>query len=220
MAAEIIPKPAVIEAGQQYHGWTVLSFSHSNKYAEKFYNCRCKCGTERLVRRSQLGKTQSCGCSRLKERKLSTGAGEVKCDGIVIGQRYRNWTVLSESNKTDAKGEKHYLCECACGKKRPVRKSAIGRNIGCGCSRNKGIASVVSPSKQRKKRITAPPAKTKKLMANPVDLMGSGSPVDHNEYDLPRPKRQTRSSKNRLRIDQRLDELALERELRNIDAYY
>lgn len=218
MKAAQIARPAVIEAGQQYHDWTVLSFSHSDKYAEKFYKCRCKCGTEKLVRRSRLGWSKSCGCSRYAERKLEKG--KTVNNDIIIGKRYRDWTVLEESAHTNAKGEKHYLCECVCGKKRPVRKSVIGRNIGCGCSRNKGIASVVSPSKQRKKRITAPPAKAKKLMANPVDLMGSGSPVEHNEYDLPRPKRQTRSSKNRLRIDQRLEELALERELRNIDAFY
>lgn len=222
MAAERIQKPAVIEAGQQYHGWTVLSFSHSDKYAEKFYKCRCTCGTEKLVRRSRLGWSKSCGCSRHTERKLAADAGKAKGNDIVINQRYRNWTVLSESDKTDSKGEKHYMCRCVCGKERAVRKSALGRNIGCGCSRNKGIAAATTskPPKMKKSKqpITEiPPAKTKKLMANPVDLVGSGFSNEHKDYKPTREKRKPNT--RRLLLEKRLDEMALERELRSIDLY-
>lgn len=54
-------------AGQRFGLWTVLS------YAEKrgnylYWNCRCDCGTERVVSGNNLksGQSTNCGCVRLK----------------------------------------------------------------------------------------------------------------------------------------------------------
>lgn len=44
--------------------WEVLSFSHMNKRYEDHWNCRCECGTERVVKGRYIrnGRSKSCGC--------------------------------------------------------------------------------------------------------------------------------------------------------------
>lgn len=42
----------------------VVSYSHSSKYGQTYWNCVCDCGNKKVVRRSHLisGSTVSCGC--------------------------------------------------------------------------------------------------------------------------------------------------------------
>ena len=49
---------------QIFHRLTVLSFSHVGKSGNAFWNCRCSCGKEIVVRAPTLknGHTKSCGC--------------------------------------------------------------------------------------------------------------------------------------------------------------
>ncbi len=61
--------------GKRFGKWTVLKFSHKVKLNPKeyknYYLCRCDCGNERLVMRSNLLKaiSTSCGCGRIEQTK-------------------------------------------------------------------------------------------------------------------------------------------------------
>ena len=48
-------------------GWlTILEYSHTDIYSRKFWKCDCRCGSQTIVRESDLkrGHTRSCGCMR------------------------------------------------------------------------------------------------------------------------------------------------------------
>lgn len=56
-----------------YGKWTVLDFSHKQRkgdHFDRFWMCRCECGTVRSVNEKNLrdGLTSSCGCSRKKDK--------------------------------------------------------------------------------------------------------------------------------------------------------
>lgn len=59
--------------GKTYNKWTVLSFSHSDKWAGFMWLCRCICGQERPVSAAKVvrGVTPSCiTCSRSEEPNI------------------------------------------------------------------------------------------------------------------------------------------------------
>lgn len=61
----------IINIGDVFHDWTVLSVSSKlDDKGEAYFNCQCKCGTKRPVRKSSLGKAQGCGCIRKKEAAI------------------------------------------------------------------------------------------------------------------------------------------------------
>ena len=64
------------EIGHTYGRWKVISFSHSTELSERFWLCRCECGTERAVLQATLrnGISKSCGClhrERVSKHNLS-----------------------------------------------------------------------------------------------------------------------------------------------------
>jgi hypothetical protein len=50
--------------GRDFGRWSVLSFHGKNAIGELLWNCRCECGTERVVKAGSLmnGRSRSCGC--------------------------------------------------------------------------------------------------------------------------------------------------------------
>ena len=52
--------------GQTFGLWTVESFNGMNAIKQSTYNCRCVCGTPRIVAAQPLstGKSKSCGCNK------------------------------------------------------------------------------------------------------------------------------------------------------------
>lgn len=50
--------------GQRFTRWTATAYSHSDKWGEAMWQCKCDCGTEKVVRSSDLryGTSTSCGC--------------------------------------------------------------------------------------------------------------------------------------------------------------
>ena len=52
-----------------------------------------------------------------------------------IGKVFNKWTVLEHYGRGN-RGHPYYLCQCACGRRRPVRadtlKSGVSKNCGCG----------------------------------------------------------------------------------------
>lgn len=76
--------------GRTYGRWTVVSFSHTKK-PHDYYNCRCECGTERVVQAPSLrsGTSVSCGCYRVDiNRDLHWKHGAVKHPA------YQSWTAM------------------------------------------------------------------------------------------------------------------------------
>lgn len=63
-------------AGQKFHRLTVLEYSGPAPGRQKFWLCRCDCGTEKRVRSASLlsGGTKSCGCltSEVTTRRNTT----------------------------------------------------------------------------------------------------------------------------------------------------
>ena len=59
------------EIGKTFGLWTVLALDETPRPSrQRYYLCRCVCGTERSVRRSALisGKSLNCGCGRASRR--------------------------------------------------------------------------------------------------------------------------------------------------------
>ena len=50
--------------GQKFGRWTVISCHGKNNFGEHLWNCKCSCGTEKIVLGHSLtnGHSQSCGC--------------------------------------------------------------------------------------------------------------------------------------------------------------
>lgn len=81
--------------GKKFYKLTVLSFSHKNSYNAAYYNCKCECGNETVVRGTNLtnGKTRSCGCLvKASELRLSYPAEY----GIWANIKYRCYTPTAE----------------------------------------------------------------------------------------------------------------------------
>jgi len=49
---------------KRFGRWIVVEFSHKDKYNNCYYKCRCDCGTEKIIAKSNLksGQSKSCGC--------------------------------------------------------------------------------------------------------------------------------------------------------------
>lgn len=91
--------------GQKFARWTVLK-EVKERNGERYYLCRCDCGTEKEVRRNSLvtGNSKSCGCLR-KERMKETQSKLPKVDGIDI-KNFKNKT--RAGSKTGHKGVAPY----------------------------------------------------------------------------------------------------------------
>ena len=50
--------------GKTFNRWTVIQYSHKNKFNNRFWKCICICGQVRVVNESlfKSGRSKSCGC--------------------------------------------------------------------------------------------------------------------------------------------------------------
>lgn len=116
-------------SGQQVGRWTIGEELAPRNY-ERYYLCRCECGTARAVSHHHLkrGKTSSCGC--LSKEVASTGRRVV----ITPGARFGRLTVLGEAAVRIHK-EIAYRCLCECGTTRTLPSSRLryGDTTSCGC---------------------------------------------------------------------------------------
>jgi hypothetical protein len=87
--------------GKKYGRWTVVEFAYRKNYLV-YYNCRCECGSIRVVNLDNLksGKTYSCGCYN-KERASKTK----KEHGMTNSRIYTIWSRMkslccNEANKS------------------------------------------------------------------------------------------------------------------------
>lgn len=71
MASSKIP----IKIGARFGRWTVIGETVITKTGQYCHPCRCDCGTERLVRSSDLrrGLSKSCGCLSIDQKIAGKG---------------------------------------------------------------------------------------------------------------------------------------------------
>lgn len=108
------------------------------KGRNRFWLCKCDCGNEKKISRSNLRKnkgTRSCGCLKFKD---------------ITGHVFGRLTVvqLAEVTKT---GQSMWICKCECGNKKIIRRSSLisGSTRSCGCLR-KNKKGEPSSDKQKK----------------------------------------------------------------------
>lgn len=111
-------------SGELYGLWTVLQYVGDRKYL-----CRCRCGTERLVRGDVLksGLSKSCGCDTKRLQSLSKIEQGPKED--LTGRRFGRRTVIRYA------GNSSWLCRCSCGAESVVQTGRLnfGDSMSCGC---------------------------------------------------------------------------------------
>ncbi|WP_304637127.1 MULTISPECIES: hypothetical protein [Pseudoalteromonas] len=54
----------LVSPGDKFNNWTVVKQGEKDKQGGQKFHCKCVCGTERLVRKCNLGKVKGCGCDR------------------------------------------------------------------------------------------------------------------------------------------------------------
>lgn len=105
------PPTIVINPGDRFGEWEVLSYEGNKKYL-----CRCSCGTEKLVLRGNLLNGSSTSCGHNKNHY-----------GDLTGKQINEWTVLGKEGYL-------YKCQCSCGKIQLVGQKDLmsGRSKQCG----------------------------------------------------------------------------------------
>lgn len=126
-------------SGQRFGRWTVISrapnrVSKSGITRSIMWNCRCDCGTEKVVgaRALKTGMSLSCGCFQKENiSKIATVD--------LTGQRFAHLEVLYrngswKSNRSSSRAVWH--CRCDCGNECDVIGELLrnGDVTSCGCS--------------------------------------------------------------------------------------
>lgn len=54
--------------GESHNSWTIIKYSHTDKYKKRHYLCKCVCGKEVVKRTFTIvsGSSKSCGCQNIK----------------------------------------------------------------------------------------------------------------------------------------------------------
>jgi len=125
----------VIEIGQVFGRLTVVAWRGGKN---SLWRCRCICGTEKVVRASNLrgGNAKSCGCLLREIRDKQTARQQVE-----PGQVFGRLTVVAAERRENY--ETSWRCRCICGGETEVRESSLrrGNTKSCGClSREMQIA--------------------------------------------------------------------------------
>lgn len=98
MAAQIATNH--LETGRRFGRLVVLGYSHTDKFRQRSYLCRCDCGVEKAINRCGLvsGRTLSCGCySRLRASEANLGECNSQYkDGRSKTKLYRLWHGIFE----------------------------------------------------------------------------------------------------------------------------
>lgn len=114
-----MPKGKYIDStGKKYNSLIVLEEVRKNDVI--YCHCRCDCGKEKLIKKSDVtrGITKTCGSG---------------CKKSLVGLRQGMLTVIKETKKRD-NGRKVYLCQCDCGKEKYISSAILHAGVkSCGC---------------------------------------------------------------------------------------
>lgn len=128
------PEIGLWETGKKIHDWSIISFSHINKWGDQYYLCECKCGKRRIVGRHNLVKNRSKSCNE----------GFCSSNFIdITGKKFNHWKVIGRhsvpAEKIGKPGAKqnHWCVECDCSQKTKAIKTTSelinGYSKSCGC---------------------------------------------------------------------------------------
>lgn len=104
---------AIDMTGQRFERILVLSRGGSAPYGGSTWNCRCDCGTERLIvgRFLRDGTTKSCGCIRLEhiKRVQPLGSTGKRTHGMSDTPTYQSWlSMRARCLNSNNVGYQHY----------------------------------------------------------------------------------------------------------------
>lgn len=117
----------MINIGERFGHWKVIGLSEkTDKSQNKYFLCRCDCGTVRDIAAHKLtsGRSKSCGCARTKD---------------MTGEKIGRLTFLKVSG-SDEGGRRIWLCQCDCGNLVEKTINQARYSPSCGCIK-KGAAS-------------------------------------------------------------------------------
>jgi hypothetical protein len=124
---------------QKFNRLTVVSRA-LNKGKRTFWNVKCICGVEKIVRGDQLQdkSTKSCGCLNIEKMKIRDSDGN--CRSMIynlLGKRFGRLLILKRVYNEKGKDTK-WLCKCDCGNEITTSSTLLrdGRTKSCGCLRN------------------------------------------------------------------------------------
>lgn len=127
---------------QVFERWTVISRAPSNKRGETMWNCRCKCGKEKIVNGYSLrnGTSKSCGC--LQKEIVSNNSYE-----DLTNQVFGKLKVISYFGQDSSK-KRMWNCECDCEAHTIIQVRAAdlksGKTTSCGCVRSIGEEKIAT----------------------------------------------------------------------------
>jgi len=108
--------------GKNFGKWTVISFSHKDKYYQKYWICRCTCGVEKSIQQAQLinGYSVRCRACAYRDRRIYKP--------IAIGEKYGKWTVVAFTDRPS-----FVIARCDCGNTKPVNSQSLlyGNSLKC-----------------------------------------------------------------------------------------
>ena len=110
-----------------------------------FFNCRCVCGTEKVVKLTYLknGHTVSCGCMRGKHLPRTE-----KDD--LTGMKSGLWTVLHQDKEATTVAPR-YICQCEYGTVKSVDKYDLKNGVSLHCGSKKDQEKKLAAEKYSKK---------------------------------------------------------------------
>lgn len=130
--------------GQVFNYFTVIDgpIKKNNKI---YWNCRCQCGVEKLIRSDGLknGKTKSCGCYK-KSILIENNIARQTLN--LIDQRFGKLIAKEKTNKRSNDGRVIWKCLCDCGNWCEVNTHDLqqGKVSSCGCMKSKGEVLIKS----------------------------------------------------------------------------
>lgn len=88
--------------GKIFDRLAVLTYSHTNKWYDKYYKCLCSCGKEKVISRQALisGRTRSCKCL-LIERAKETKRNKLPDNGGIKNQLFLLHKRVAKHRKID-----------------------------------------------------------------------------------------------------------------------
>jgi len=122
--------------GDRYGKLVIEYLHHKDKRYQKYYMCKCDCGSPKIARFSHLkaGKVSSCGCD------FSEKMSKIRRDDLT-GKPFGRLVVKEFSHKVG--NELYWKCDCECGTKDVIVSAGALRSKhtqSCGCLQ-KEIAS-------------------------------------------------------------------------------
>lgn len=126
--------------GDVFGRWTLVSYSHKNKWGAFYWTCRCECGLLKTKAMTDLraGRSRSCGCVRDPDKT-----------GWKIGR-----LSIIKRGQLDKRGQNTWVCLCECGNTVEIRSARLNKEPKNGtksCDKCKGTRYPRMDKKDRHK---------------------------------------------------------------------